>query len=68
VELQQPPNLLDLKTMQLMKRAGCWQIAYGVESGSQRVLNVVKHEVRLPRLRETLRHDARGRHPRQGLL
>jgi radical SAM superfamily enzyme YgiQ (UPF0313 family) len=41
--------------MKLMKRARCWQIAYGVESGSQRVLNVVKHEVRLPRLRETLR-------------
>ncbi len=49
------PNLLDLPTMKLMKRAGCWQIAYGVESGSQRVLNVVKHEVKLPRLRETLR-------------
>jgi radical SAM superfamily enzyme YgiQ (UPF0313 family) len=49
------PNLLDLPTLRLMKRAGCWQIAYGVESGSQRVLNVVKHEVKLPRLRETLR-------------
>jgi len=49
------PNLLDLDTMRLMKRAGCWQIAYGVESGSQRVLDVVKREVRLPRLHETLR-------------
>ncbi len=49
------PNLLDLDTMKLMKRAGCWQIAYGIESGSQRVLDVVKREVRLPRLRETLR-------------
>jgi len=49
------PNLLDLDTMRLMKRAGCWQIAYGVESGSQRMLDVVKHEVRLPRLHETLR-------------
>ena len=49
------PNLLDFETMKLMKRAGCWQIAYGVESGSQRILNVVKHEVKLPRLRETLR-------------
>jgi len=49
------PNLLDIDTMRLMKRAGCWQIAYGVESGSQRILDVVKHEVRLPRLRETLR-------------
>ena len=49
------PNLLDLPTLRLMQRAGCWQIAYGIESGSQRVLDVVKHEVRIPRMRETLR-------------
>lgn len=49
------PNLLDLDTMRLMKKAGCWQIAYGIESGSQRVLDVVKHEVKIPRMRETLR-------------
>ena len=49
------PNLLDFDTMKLMKRAGCWQIAYGIESGSQRILDVVKHEVRIPRMRETLR-------------
>jgi radical SAM superfamily enzyme YgiQ (UPF0313 family) len=49
------PNLLDASTMQLMRRAGCWQIAYGIESGSQRVLDVVKREVRIPRMRETLR-------------
>ena len=49
------PNLLDAKTLALMKRAGCWQIAYGIESGSQRVLDVVKHEVRIPRMVETLR-------------
>lgn len=48
------PNLLDVETMRLMKRAGCWQIAYGIESGSQRVLDVVKREVRIPRMRETL--------------
>jgi anaerobic magnesium-protoporphyrin IX monomethyl ester cyclase len=49
------PNLLDFETLKLMKRAGCWQIAYGIESGSQRVLDVVKREVRIPRMRETLR-------------
>ncbi|HYD48890.1 MAG TPA: radical SAM protein [Terriglobales bacterium] len=49
------PNLLDFDTMKLMRRAGCWQIAYGIESGSQRVLDVVKREVRIPRMRETLR-------------
>jgi anaerobic magnesium-protoporphyrin IX monomethyl ester cyclase len=49
------PNLLDAATMKLMHRAGCWQIAYGIESGSQKILDVVKREVRLPRMRETLR-------------
>jgi radical SAM superfamily enzyme YgiQ (UPF0313 family) len=49
------PNLLDFDTMKLMQRAGCWQIAYGIESGSQRILDVVKREVRIPRMRETLR-------------
>lgn len=49
------PNLLDLPTLRLMRRAGCWQIAYGIESGSQRVLDTVKREVRIPRMRETLR-------------
>jgi radical SAM superfamily enzyme YgiQ (UPF0313 family) len=49
------PNLLDGPTLRLMRRAGCWQIAYGIESGSQRVLDVVKREVRIPRMLETLR-------------
>ncbi len=49
------PNLLDLETMHLMHRAGCWQIAYGIESGSQKILDLVKREVSLPRMRETLR-------------
>lgn len=48
------PNLLDPATLRLMRRAGCWQIAYGIESGSQRVLDVVKREVRIPKMRETL--------------
>jgi len=38
-----------------MRRAGCWQIAYGIESGSQRVLDVVKREVKIPRMLDTLR-------------
>ena len=48
------PNLLDPPTLGLMRRAGCWQIAYGIESGSQRILDVVKHEVKIPRMLATL--------------
>ncbi len=62
------PNLLDPATLRLMKRAGCWQIAYGIESGSQRVLDVVKHEVRIPRMLETLRQTRAAGIRVKGLL
>jgi radical SAM superfamily enzyme YgiQ (UPF0313 family) len=62
------PNLLDPATLRLMRRAGCWQIAYGIESGSQRVLDVVKHEVRIPRMLETLRQTRAAGIRVKGLL
>jgi len=51
-----------------MRRAGCWQIAYGIESGSQRVLDVVKHEVKIPRMLETLRQTRAAGIRVKGLL
>jgi len=62
------PNLLDPATLRLMRRAGCWQIAYGIESGSQRILDVVKHEVKLPRMLETLRETRAAGIRVKGLL
>ncbi len=62
------PNLLDTATLRLMHRAGCWQIAYGIESGSQRVLDVVKREVRIPRMLETLRQTRAAGIRAKGLL
>jgi len=62
------PNLLDAAALRLMRRAGCWQIAYGIESGSQRVLDVVKHEVKLPRMLETLRRTRAAGIRVKGLL
>jgi radical SAM superfamily enzyme YgiQ (UPF0313 family) len=62
------PNLLDAEHLRLMRRAGCWQIAYGIESGSQRVLDVVKHEVRIPRMLETLRQTRAAGIRTKGLL
>jgi anaerobic magnesium-protoporphyrin IX monomethyl ester cyclase len=62
------PNLLDPEHLRLMRRAGCWQIAYGIESGSQRVLDVVKHEVRIPRMLETLRETRAAGIRVKGLL
>ncbi|HJQ85196.1 MAG TPA: radical SAM protein [Candidatus Binatia bacterium] len=62
------PNLLDAEHLALMRRAGCWQIAYGIESGSQRILDVVKHEVRIPRMLETLRTTRAAGIRAKGLL
>ncbi|MDD5729503.1 MAG: radical SAM protein [Candidatus Omnitrophica bacterium] len=33
--------------LRLMKKAGCWSIAYGIESGSQRVLDFIEKEIDL---------------------
>ncbi|MDP2926491.1 MAG: radical SAM protein [Nanoarchaeota archaeon] len=35
-------NYCDMETLSYLKKAGCWQIQIGVESGSQRVLNFLK--------------------------
>ncbi|MBN1106619.1 MAG: cobalamin-dependent protein, partial [Deltaproteobacteria bacterium] len=35
-----------------MKRAGCWQISYGVETGSQRLLDLIQKGTTLPRIEE----------------
>jgi radical SAM superfamily enzyme YgiQ (UPF0313 family) len=35
-------NLVDEELLKLMKAAGCYLIGYGIESGSQRVLDVLK--------------------------
>lgn len=41
--------------LSLMKKAGCWQINYGIESGSQRVLDFIKKGTTLEKVRDTLK-------------
>jgi len=35
-------NHVDPELLKKMREAGCWQISYGLESGSQRMLNIMK--------------------------
>ena len=38
--------------LRLMKAAGCWQIAYGVESGSQRVLEFIRKKTTIEQIKK----------------
>jgi len=49
------PEVTSVDIFGLIKRAGCWQIAYGVESGDQGILDTIKKRVTLERLSEVIR-------------
>ncbi|MBF0370591.1 MAG: radical SAM protein [Magnetococcales bacterium] len=52
--VQTRADLLDRPLMKKMKAAGCVGLSLGIESGSDRVLKVLKKGVRVARIRETL--------------
>jgi len=55
----------DYNLFRLMKKAGCWQVSYGIESGSQRILDFLRKDVTLEQIdcmiRETKRAGLRTR-------
>lgn len=48
-------NLVNPDMLKLMKKAGCWQVAYGIESGSQRVLDTLKKGIRIEQIKEAVK-------------
>lgn len=48
-------NLMTPDILQIMKKAGCFQIAYGIESGSQRILDFLKKGIKLEKIQEVLK-------------
>ena len=50
---------MTLEKLQLMKRAGCFQVAYGLESGSQKILELMKKKVFPDRMREVIEDTRR---------
>jgi radical SAM superfamily enzyme YgiQ (UPF0313 family) len=45
-------NTIDKEMLQWMKKAGCWMVAYGFESGSQKILDNVKKEITLDQIKK----------------
>lgn len=48
-------NLVDKEVLRHIKQAGCYSIAYGIESGSQEVLNTLDKDITLPQVEEAIR-------------
>ncbi|MBW1899440.1 MAG: radical SAM protein, partial [Deltaproteobacteria bacterium] len=48
-------------SLRLMKRSGCWQINYGIESGNQKILDFAKKEITIDQIKKAIRltHKAR---------
>lgn len=43
---------VDKEMLQQMKNAGCWLIAMGIESGNQEILDFIKKDVKLEKIKE----------------
>lgn len=46
-------DTVDKDLLLRMKKAGCWQIYFGVESGSQRLIDVINKNITLAQVRKT---------------
>ena len=47
-------NNVDLELLQLMKRAGCWMIQIGIETGDEQVMKAIKKGITLERVKKVV--------------
>jgi len=48
-------DTVNKESLELMKKAGCWQISYGVETGNQRLLDKINKGTRLEQIEEVFK-------------
>lgn len=48
-------NLIDEELLQLMKKAGCHLIGYGIESGNQEILNILKKGITIAAIQKAVK-------------
>ena len=48
-------DTIDEEMVEAMRRAGCWLLAFGIESGSQKILDASKKKIRLEQSRRAVR-------------
>lgn len=48
-------DIIDEELLKTMKRAGCWMIGYGIEAGTQRVLDLMKKNTKIDAIEKAIR-------------
>jgi radical SAM superfamily enzyme YgiQ (UPF0313 family) len=48
-------NTVDLQLLKKMKKAGCWNIFYGLESGNQELLEIIKKRTTLGQIKNAIK-------------
>jgi len=51
-------NFADPESLRAMREAGCWQIGYGIESGSQEILDIIGKRIKLEQVERAVRLTA----------
>ena len=46
---------VDQESVKQMKEAGCWQLAFGFESGSQKILDTLKKRITVESMRNSVK-------------
>jgi len=46
-------DLVNEAMLRMLKDAGCWQISYGIESGSQKILDVINKNITVDKIKQT---------------
>ncbi len=47
-------NSIDEESLKILKDSGCWQLMFGIESGSQRILNAMKKGTKLHQIKNAI--------------
>ncbi|MBI5893613.1 MAG: radical SAM protein [Deltaproteobacteria bacterium] len=42
------------KLLKVMKEGGCWSISYGIESGSQEILDLIKNKITIKQIKDAV--------------
>lgn len=53
-------NEMTPEMLKIMKRSGCFQIAYGLESGSQKMLELMKKKITVDRMKEVVENTRKA--------